>query len=104
MHGSSGQGPGETIASLTTTLRSLSVIIFSDLDGTDSMMAAFDNGAWLHSDGEHDVAIAVEAIRPLGAGGIFLSASSLQMITYPPATPESTRRASPMRSSWTKCG
>jgi hypothetical protein len=61
MHGSNGQGSGETIASLTTTVRSLPVIIFSDLDGTDSILAAFDNGAWSHSDRKHDVAIAVKA-------------------------------------------
>ena len=61
MHGSKGQGSGETIASLTTALRSLPVMILPDLDGTDSMLAAFDNGAWSHSDWKDDVAIAVKA-------------------------------------------
>ena len=79
----------ETIASLTTTLRSLPVIVFSDLDGTDSMMAAFEAArVAIFPTGSMTVAIA--AIRLLRAGGIFVSPSSLKMINYPLSTRDST--------------
>jgi hypothetical protein len=55
------------------------------------MMAAFEHGACGYiRTGSTTVAIAVEAFRLLRAGGIFVSPSSLQMINYPPSTPEST--------------
>ena len=41
------------------------MIVLSDLDGTDSMMAAFENGARAYiPTGSTTVAIVVEAIRP----------------------------------------
>ena len=80
----------ETIASLTTTLRSLPVIVLSDLDGTDSMMAGFETArVGIFPTGSMTVAIAVEAIRLLRAGGIFVSPSSLKMINYPLSTRDS---------------
>jgi DNA-binding NarL/FixJ family response regulator len=81
--------PDETIASLTTTLRSLPVIVLSDLDGADSMMAAFEAArVAIFPTGSMTVAIA--AIRLLRAGGIFVSPSSLKMINYPLSTRDST--------------
>jgi DNA-binding NarL/FixJ family response regulator len=82
------QEPDETIAS---TLQSFPVIILSDLDATDAMLAAFESGARGYiPTGSTSVGVAVEIIRLVNASGTFVPPSSLRMINRPASTPEFT--------------
>jgi DNA-binding NarL/FixJ family response regulator len=85
------QGPDDTIALLKPTFRSFPVIILSDLDTTGSMLAALESGARGYiPTASTSVAVAVEAIRLVRAGGIFVPASSLRMMNHPPLPSELT--------------
>jgi DNA-binding NarL/FixJ family response regulator len=89
IHGSSGRGPDETICLAEDDPATASGDRLIRSQGTGSMMAAFENGACGYiPTGSTTVAIA--AFLLLRAGGIFVPPSSLQMINYPPSTPEST--------------
>jgi DNA-binding NarL/FixJ family response regulator len=84
-----GRGAEETIASLKIVLRSFPVIILSDLDSTDSMLAAFENGARGYiPTSSTSVAVAVEAIRLVRAGGVFVPPSSLRVMNHLASTPQ----------------
>jgi len=81
--------PEETIASLKPIFESLPVIILSDLDGTEWMLEALESGARGYiPTGSTSVAIAVEAIRLVKAGGIFVPPSGLLMMQRPTSPPE----------------
>jgi DNA-binding NarL/FixJ family response regulator len=85
-----GQLPEETIASLKTALTSFPVIILSDLDSRDSMLAAFESGARGYiPTSSTSVAVAVEVIRLVRAGGTFVPPSTLQMMDNRASTPMS---------------
>jgi DNA-binding NarL/FixJ family response regulator len=92
VHGSGlGQQRPDEIASLKPTFRSFPVIILSDLDTTGSMLAALESGARGYiPTASTSVAVAVEAIRLVRAGGIFVPPSSLRMMNHPPLAPELT--------------
>jgi DNA-binding NarL/FixJ family response regulator len=89
MHGSSAGRPDETIASLKPTFRSVPVIILSDLDANEWMLEALENGARGYiPTSTVNVAVTLEVIRLVRAGGTFVPPSSLQMIHHSPSPPE----------------
>jgi DNA-binding NarL/FixJ family response regulator len=99
IHGRTGQQqPDQTIASLTPTFQSFPVIILSDLDANEWVLEAIENGARGYiPTGSTSVAVAVEVIRLVRAGGTFVPPSSLRMMQHsssPPEEPFTTRQLS----------
>jgi DNA-binding NarL/FixJ family response regulator len=90
VHGGLGQrGPAEVIAALKPTFKSFPVIILSDMDSAPSILAALASGARGYiPTASTSVAIAVEVIRLVKAGGTFVPPSSLEMMSHPPLPPE----------------
>jgi DNA-binding NarL/FixJ family response regulator len=93
VHGSGlgQQGPAEVITALKPTFQCFPVIILSDMDATQSVLAALESGARGYiPTASTSVAVAVEVIRLVKAGGTFVPPSSLRMISHPPLPPELT--------------
>jgi DNA-binding NarL/FixJ family response regulator len=79
----------EALASLKPTFQSVPVIILSDLDPNEWMLEAMESGARGYiPTGSTSVAVAVEIIRMVRAGGTFVPPSSLRMIKHTPSSPE----------------
>ena len=91
IHADNAGQPSHTIGSLKSVFRSLPVIILSDLDANEWVLEALQSGARGYiPTGSTSVAIAVEAIRLVRAGGTFVPPSSLQMMQHSPPGPELT--------------
>jgi DNA-binding NarL/FixJ family response regulator len=85
IHGSGAgqQRPDQTIASLKPTFLSVPVIILSDLDANEWILEALESGARGYiPTGSTSVAVALEVIRLVRAGGTFLPSSSLRLIQH----------------------
>jgi DNA-binding NarL/FixJ family response regulator len=92
--------PEETIASLKPIFESFPVIILSDLDGTEWMLEALQSGARGYiPTGSTSVAIAVEAIRLVKAGGVFVPNGLLMM--QRPTSPPRLRLEEPLSARQT---
>jgi DNA-binding NarL/FixJ family response regulator len=86
--GENGQ-PDDVIASLKPAFRSAPVIILSDLDTSEWVLEAFENGARGYIPTRStSMAVAVEIIRLVKAGGMFVPPSSLRMMQRPLSSPE----------------